>query len=321
MEATIENTFGAIQIGSMAATFLFGIVTLQCHVYYSSRPKDPRILKWMVGVIWFLELTHTIFVAYEIYRTTITYYGLPGAVTKYPGFAAVMLLGGLITMLVQNFFALRVWKFLPRPYCYVGGGCIIASTVRCILSIYASVEGFLMTSYANYLVEFQDYLTALLAIGAAIDVINAGSLSYFLFKQRELAFARTTRLLDRLIAYTIRTGLITCIVAVTVLILFQTLAPSLISLAMYTALAKLYSNSFVSALNSRRGFKEELSESFSSGVSYPRFAGADTAAESRVDGAKSTHAIPLETRTSNSTRNDLLADGPPYREGVILKEP
>ncbi|KAJ3507829.1 hypothetical protein NLJ89_g6084 [Agrocybe chaxingu] len=203
-------------------------------------------------------------------------------------------------MLVQNFFALRVWKFLPRPYCYVGIACIAASTVRCILSIYASVEGFLMVSYANYLVEFQDYLTALLAIGAAIDVINAGSLSYFLFRQRELAFARTTRLLDRLIAYTIRTGLITCIVAVTVLILFQTLAPSLISLGVYTALAKLYSNSFVSA-----------------------FAGADTVEESRVEGAKSNHVIdiPLEIRTNNSTRNDLLVDGPPHHQGVILKEP
>lgn len=48
-----------------------------------------------------LELGHTIGVSYEIYRATITHYGHPEKLVQFHGLSGTVILGGLITMLVQ----------------------------------------------------------------------------------------------------------------------------------------------------------------------------------------------------------------------------
>lgn len=44
------NTIGALEVGSVIAVFLFGIVTLQCHTYYTRFRDDPWSFKAMVRV-------------------------------------------------------------------------------------------------------------------------------------------------------------------------------------------------------------------------------------------------------------------------------
>jgi hypothetical protein len=45
---TIANTFGALEIGSSVAVFMFGIVTLQAHVYFSRFPDDRLAFRALV---------------------------------------------------------------------------------------------------------------------------------------------------------------------------------------------------------------------------------------------------------------------------------
>lgn len=48
-DITIANTFGgALEIGSSVSVFLFGVVTLQTHVYFSRFPKDRFHFKALV---------------------------------------------------------------------------------------------------------------------------------------------------------------------------------------------------------------------------------------------------------------------------------
>lgn len=136
---TIDNTLGALEIGSSIAVFLFGILTLQTYLYFTRFGKDRiqiqalvrrKIVQWLdannpFAIGWHslvkrplipllillilynsifprcLELGHTISVASEVYRTTILRYGQPEAANRFPGFGALMILGGLVTMLVQ----------------------------------------------------------------------------------------------------------------------------------------------------------------------------------------------------------------------------
>ncbi|CAA7268564.1 unnamed protein product [Cyclocybe aegerita] len=303
---TVANTFGAIEIGSFGAAFLFGIVTLQCYIYFSQNPNDSRKLKAMVAIIWVLECVHSVLIFWEVYRLTITYYGRAKEVRQYPGFSSVLMLGGFITMIVQCFFAYRVWKFLPRPYRFIGLACGVIAITRGIMSLYGSVEAILMTSYPAYLADYQHYLTALLALGAFIDVVNAASMSYFLVMQREKAFSKTTTLIDRLVAYTIGTGVITSVAAIAVLILFQTLSQRvIISLALYVALAKLYSNSLLSALNARRSLREGSSKSVS--ITHPRLAGTDSSGSSGTHPEMS-NAISIEMKTTKLVSEDQTED-------------
>lgn len=48
--ATIGNTFGAMEIGSIITVFLFGIITLQTHMYFERFSQDRIHFKILVRV-------------------------------------------------------------------------------------------------------------------------------------------------------------------------------------------------------------------------------------------------------------------------------
>jgi len=50
---TVENTFGAILIGCIIAVFLFGIVTVQCYMYFDKYEEDHYSFKGLVCFILF----------------------------------------------------------------------------------------------------------------------------------------------------------------------------------------------------------------------------------------------------------------------------
>lgn len=43
-----NTTLGAVQIGVLVSTCLFGVVTVQAYIYSSRFPKDPRRIKFLV---------------------------------------------------------------------------------------------------------------------------------------------------------------------------------------------------------------------------------------------------------------------------------
>ncbi|KAF8955627.1 hypothetical protein BDZ97DRAFT_260503 [Flammula alnicola] len=154
---------------------------------------------------------------------------------------------GLITTLVQWFFAYRVWSILPSPWRYVGLVCALAALARLAMSIYVGIEVFVLPNAMAVALGMQPVTTALFMMGALIDVTIAISMVYFLIQKWEKGLSRVTRLIDRLIGFSIRTGLVTSIAAVVVLILYRLMPFNLIYFAMYASLAKLYSNSLLSA--------------------------------------------------------------------------
>jgi hypothetical protein len=45
----LHPTIGTLEIGSFISVFLFGVVTVQTHMYYRRFPEDRRILKALVS--------------------------------------------------------------------------------------------------------------------------------------------------------------------------------------------------------------------------------------------------------------------------------
>lgn len=54
--AAYENTFGALLVGLLFASFLFGIVNIQVHHYFSTFPNDRTVFKLMVYINSFLKI-------------------------------------------------------------------------------------------------------------------------------------------------------------------------------------------------------------------------------------------------------------------------
>ncbi|KDR84618.1 hypothetical protein GALMADRAFT_133874 [Galerina marginata CBS 339.88] len=243
----LTNSIGALQIGNLFALFLFGILTSQTFTYYNNFRGD----RWEYKALHAFEVGHTVLISFEVYRSTITLYGLPQLLVKLPGLALVTTFGGAITLLVQGFFAFRLWTVLPGIYRFIGPFCIFVSWLRCGAGVFLSLEGILSITVKAFFIRWSWLIVVLLAVGAVLDVIIALSTIYYLQKQRDSGVERLATVVERLILFTIRTGLLTSVSAVFILITFITLPNNLIWVALYTVLAKLYSNSLLSAQQMR----------------------------------------------------------------------
>ncbi|KAF8181272.1 hypothetical protein BJ912DRAFT_1125776 [Pholiota molesta] len=293
---TLANTFGALEIGSWFAVFLFGVVTLQAFIYFERYPDDRLVFKALIACIWCLELGHTTAIICEVYRTTIISWGRVEEVVRFPALGVAVLLGGFITTLVQLFFSYRLYIVLPKPYNYAGVGTAIAAFTRCVMSTYGGgVQQLITTTYIQYIHDFRYFMMGVLFLGAAIDATIAGALMFFLLYRRERApLIRSKRLIDRLLGITIRTGLVTSMAAISVVIVYLAQPNNLIFFAVYMSLSKLYSNSLLSSLNNRKSLRDGLGNSFS--VEVPRIGTNSRAAY--------TNPISIEMKTITQVQED-----------------
>lgn len=202
---SLHSTSGALQIGISLSLFLFGIISVQTYHYYQNFPDDRRLFRYLVATMWFLELAHTTAISYELYQLTVS---TPrGGVLTFPGLGSALIVGGVITTLVQCFFSLRLWRLFPQPFNYVGLTCAVISVFRCIGSAFLGTQA-VNTSVEAFRANWTWLITLLLSAGAALDVAIALAMLYFLLYRRQDALTkmsnpRVSRVIDRLVAFTI----------------------------------------------------------------------------------------------------------------------
>ncbi|KAF5327856.1 hypothetical protein D9619_004772 [Psilocybe cf. subviscida] len=278
----LTTSIGAIQIGTIFSIFLLGIVSL----------------------LWSLEVAHTACACYEVYRATITLYGQPYKYTTYPALGSTTATGGAITFLVQSFSAYRLTRVLPRPYSIIGWICIVLGVLRFIASVYLANIAMHATDINHYAGKQGWLISSLLGVGAGIDVAIALSMLWYLAGKRREGLERITAVIDKLMEYTIRTGALTSIWAVILLIMFRTMPGNWSWLAVYLVLAKLYSTSFLSSLNARVAIREKLTNS--SLPSSERVSKHRPRVDARTSafGYNGPQAISIEMNTTTKTIHD-----------------
>ncbi|KAJ7091080.1 hypothetical protein C8R44DRAFT_817719 [Mycena epipterygia] len=246
----LDGSLGAIEIGVIIAIFLYGIQTLQTFNYHSDFPKDSRLLKTTVAVVWLLELGHTTCICHALYFMTIKFYGHPEHIGSPPiSLILTDLFTPIISIIVQTFFALRVRvvsKRWPIPIL-----CFVLNFVRFVANI-GFVVKLLQHPEFSYAVTTLHWLVTLAnSIAPAVDIIIAGSLCYFLWQVRDSEFHHTKRMVDTIILWTLETTLATSLAGLMTLILFLT-RDDLAWFVFYTIQAKVFSNSLLASLNGRK---------------------------------------------------------------------
>jgi len=246
----INITLGAFEVGVLTSVFLFGIVTCQTYVYYRKFPGDTWKLKLLVASIWILELGHTVSISHSLYTITVTDFGNPINLLKPPHSLNISILcSAFIGPLVQAWFAYRVLKFSERLYIPVF--CWFLSFLRCVATIVLAIEAFPAPNIIAFERQWQWLLTFILTVGAAVDIIIAVSFCYFIKQHRATSFGKTVKTINQLMVWTVETGLVTSITAVSMLICFLIMPENYVWIAIFTFLAKLFSNSLLAALNAR----------------------------------------------------------------------
>ncbi|KAF7432558.1 hypothetical protein PC9H_004499 [Pleurotus ostreatus] len=268
---SLISSMGAIQIGIVISSFLFGITTLQAFFYYINYPKDPLYLKCFSVVVWILELGGMIFAGHLLYSAAITpYRENPLLMFLDPPYQilATILASNMSGCVVQLYFVERVRRFTKLLWI-----AIICWTL--ILYTFTGTLVIVVVAFKSGLVEYTLHWRWLtisgLIVSAAVDIFVAVMMCWNLGRQRGSLFRQSATLVDKIIMMTITTGLMTSLVAVTAAVLTVTLPyhrrsslsnvglPDLqcpvIYLGVYICLARVYANSYFASLNARHNLR------------------------------------------------------------------
>ncbi|THG96858.1 hypothetical protein EW026_g5048 [Hermanssonia centrifuga] len=174
----------------------------------------------------------------------------------------------IIALLVQMFFAWRIkvltgnwFVVVIVSFCSIAQWCKLLSTsLYKIAANPQSTGGGLGTAIAVGMIpEFQHFqkfeiiVIVWLAFSAVADTAITVALSWHL-RRHKTGFAVTDNIVDKIVRMTIQTGMITALCAIIDLIAFLA-TPSGIHLIFNLPLSKLYTNSLMSSLNTRAGWR------------------------------------------------------------------
>ncbi|KIJ48783.1 hypothetical protein M422DRAFT_66276 [Sphaerobolus stellatus SS14] len=247
----LTDLYGAAFIGLLVTCFLSGIMTLQVHLYFQDSHQDRLPLKLLVIVVWILDMTHLVGISVFVYHYVISNWGnesIIGQSTWTLGLEEM--LNTWITFTVQMFFIYRISVLIRYSRWYLSPLVLLAfvhlgfGTGGGIKSMLPQTVGHLASTRLLVTPEFS---------GAINDILIAATLCYFLRAQRTVV---SQRLVDRLIAYTINTGLLTSFLAFIDIGLFISMPGNYIHLAFNFTIGRIYTNSLMGTLNLRRHLRK-----------------------------------------------------------------
>ncbi|KAF8974326.1 hypothetical protein BDZ97DRAFT_12638 [Flammula alnicola] len=239
----VDNTMGAAYIGVVAAGILYGVSFVQAWYYFIKYQQDVWYIKALVGAIWVFETIHQALISHTVYHYIITNYNNPRTLNDIVwSILLEVLFNGLIGLLVQGFLTLRVWRLSGNnvPLTVVLG-CLVLACFSC--SVAFTAQSMQLQTWVQ-LEQLKGLSMAVNLLGAVTDILIAAALFVFLHRSRT-GFKKSDTMISRLIAFTVSTG------------------HTLIYVAFYFCLGRLYSNSVLATLNARqiiRGLGENSDE-------------------------------------------------------------
>ncbi|KAF7365681.1 hypothetical protein MVEN_00441800 [Mycena venus] len=247
-----NTTLGIFEIGVLVSYVLLGVTATQAYIYSSRFPDDSFRLKALVAFVCLCEVAHAICLGHTLYAMTISDYGHPervlGAVPK--SFPTAVILSGIIGASVQGFFSSRIYR-LSEKLC-IPILCWTMSFLRVVLAIVVTVPLLRETSVPKYEVQWRWALTAVWIVNTLNDLTIAVTLVIILIGRRKnVAHKRTTALVDKLILWTIETGMLTSVASMITLACFIAMKDNFAWVAFFSVSARFISNSLLANLNSR----------------------------------------------------------------------
>ncbi|KAI0833800.1 hypothetical protein BC628DRAFT_1307412 [Trametes gibbosa] len=258
--ADLEETFGVYLICTCIACIMFGLTTHQTYRYYRLYPKDIFSLKLLVLVIFLLDVVHTISSIHICYFYLVTNYFNPGRLVD--GVWSIRVSAhkaGLIILCSHCFYARRLFFLSNRNWIPVTliGLLLMFEIGKHVPSLHPL---FVQVSFAKF-IKYNYLLWIILSCSVAVDCLAAGTLTYYLRKSRT-GFRRTDSLVDILMVYTINTG---GVLSLSALICALVMPKNLVYSAILVVCSKMYSNSLLAVLNSRRSLVDKGMEGFETG--------------------------------------------------------
>ncbi|KII85476.1 hypothetical protein PLICRDRAFT_94383 [Plicaturopsis crispa FD-325 SS-3] len=249
----LYQTIGALEIGVWVSTFLYGCQTFQTYFYFTRRStNDPLGMRLGIAVLWLAELAHTASASQTIWSMTTTDFGHPERLTEthsLRGLYVSVLIADFVGPAVQAFYAWRIRRFSGSYY--VSGVCLLLLFARVLAGVGLMALGFRSSNIGQFEQMAPWLFLVVMILSAVTDVLIASAMCYYLRQKRQNSFRRTAALLDRLMYWTVQTGLLTSLATLFELALFIAMRSTFVWIAPQLTITKLYSNTLLATLNGR----------------------------------------------------------------------
>jgi hypothetical protein len=301
----LDNTLGALLIGGLIATTLWGIASAQTFAYFQYRGDDLLSFKLLIAFLWCLDTLDTILGCHILYHYLVSNYMNPLAIAS-PVWSLVIHVAvtSVTDCIIRCLFARRVYR-LSHGNIILTAGIVVITIVDLACGITITAKAFHISLYSEL-----DRLSTLFylnfAAGFSGDLYVAIALCFYLHRSRT-GFQRTDNLITVLMGYTINTGLLTSIDALLGMVFYIIMPTNLIFAIFYLCLPKLYLNSYLATVNAREHLRNKSDGAVSIHLSHlsPRSGtyntGSDLQPSTAVQKQSNELAITVETEVSRKT--------------------
>ncbi|KAH9939751.1 uncharacterized protein BXZ73DRAFT_99383 [Epithele typhae] len=250
----LDDTFGALVIGTFLGLILYGISLNQIYAYFGSYANDKLGLKLLVATILVLETLYTITTAHICYHyLIINYFNPANLVVSVWSLNLIPVETGLLAFVTQCFYARRLF-LVGRQYWPIV--LIVIAILLVELGFYTAATYIAWTSGSfAILTDIEWMLTCGTSLALAADTILAGMLVKVLRDSRT-GITKTDTMLNVIIMYTVNTGLLTSIFALVSVVLAVKYPHNLWNAITGFPNIRLYSNCMLAALNARKSLVE-----------------------------------------------------------------
>ncbi|KAF8963156.1 hypothetical protein BDZ97DRAFT_1920048 [Flammula alnicola] len=253
----LDKTLGAVFIGNVVASALFGVTSLQTFIFFRGNTRDRKLFKNLIAFLWILDLVHLLFMTHGIYTYLISDFGDYEALTR-PTWSllAQVIVTCVSDVIVRCVFGRRIWLLSGHNYVLL---LIITTSSILVFSmgVAFAARGFIDGSYTRLILESWILYTAL-GGSVVVDGIVTTSLCMLLENIRT-GFKSTDSLVNTLMLYSINTGLLTSLCATACFVTFAIWPHQFVFMGFYFALSKLHVNSLLAVLNTRETLRKRNS--------------------------------------------------------------
>lgn len=250
----LDNTFGAALIGVLVASMLYGVSCSQVFYYFNNySKKDGPLTKAVVIATLTSDSIHQALICHTIYSYLVKSYTRPQQLGEIVWSLIVeVIFNGITALIVQTFFAVRIWKFSHRnvPIAAALGTFILGEFVTVIVYVAKSVH---MTTFAE-LGTLKPLSMTVNVLAVAGDVLITIVFCILLNRARN-SLQRSNTMINLLIAFSVQTGMLTSLCAIGSLISISVSPDTFIYICFYFLLGRLYCNSLLATLNVRNAIR------------------------------------------------------------------
>lgn len=272
VDMKFDNTLGALLVGGLCATALYGVTCVQMYSYFIGRSKDTLYFKWMIASLWVLDTFDAVLNGHFLYHYMVTNYLNPTAMLKVVWSVITHVAATSVSnFIIRTMFAHRVFSLSNRNW-WLTTLIMVVSSLDLAVGLAITVKAFMIQDFME-LQALSNLFYLSFASGTGSDLLVALSLSFYLWRSRT-GFQRTDNLIQTLMTYAINTGLLVAIDAAAGMIAYIVMPHNFVFLGFYLLLSKLYLNSYLATLNARDGLRKTMDEPVSIHLSHISGSGA-----------------------------------------------